>query len=251
MKIIAVTQARCGSSRLPNKILKTVGDQTLLQLHVARILQAKNITQLIIATTTAPADAVIADLAAQYGVAASRGSEQDVLDRFYQAVKDLQPDYVVRLTSDCPLIDPALIDKVIDFAVSNNLDYCSNTLDPTYPDGQDVEVVRFAALERAWHEAVLPSEREHVTPFVWKNSTYKGGTFFRSDNFSESYDYGHLRMTVDEPQDYEVICDLVAQAGVDKTWLEYAEILNNNAEIRLRNAALGRNEGYAKSIHND
>lgn len=248
MRVVAVTQARVGSTRLPAKVLKKIGNLTLLELHIQRILKSTKINQLIVATTTNPTDDAIVDLAKKCGVSYYRGSEQDVLDRFYQAVRDQQADYVVRLTSDCPLIDASLIDRIIDHTQNSKLDYCSNTLDPTYPDGQDVEVFTFEALERAWHEAKLTSEREHVTPYLWKNSTAKGGTLFTSENFSEGLNYGHLRMTVDEQNDLDVITQIINQLGNDRSWLEYATYLDASASLKKINEDTRRNEGYSKSI---
>lgn len=251
MKIIAVTQARLGSTRLPNKILKPIGDNTLLGLHVQRILESKRIDELIIATTVKEDDAKIAEFAEARSLPYHRGSEDDVLDRFYQAVKDKAPDYVVRLTSDCPLIDATLIDKVIDFVVSKGLDYASNVLNPTYPDGQDVEVFKFAALERAWNEATLKSDREHVTPYIWRNSTFKGGNLFESDNFSEGYNFEHVRMTVDEPKDYQLILHIVNQLGIERTWKEYTQFIEENPSVAAINSDIIRNEGLLKSQQKD
>jgi spore coat polysaccharide biosynthesis protein SpsF len=251
VKIVALTQARLGSTRLPGKILKEIGDTTLLGLHIDRILKSKKINTLVVATTTSPEDEVVETFAKQKKLISYRGSVNDVLDRFYQAAKLQQAEYVVRLTSDCPLIDATLIDKIIGYAVDKKLDYCSNTLDPHYPDGQDVEVFTFKALEKAWNEATLPSEREHVTPFIWKNSSFKNGDLFKSDNFNEGYDFGHLRMTVDEPKDYELIKSLVHALGVKSTWLEYANYLQTHDTVREINSAINRNEGYSKSIEKE
>ena len=251
MKIIAVTQARSGSTRLPGKVLLPVADTTLLGLHLRRIAASERIDELIVATTTAPADAAIVELADAAGVRSFRGSEEDVLDRFYQAVRQHTPDYMVRLTSDCPLIDAALIDAVIDFTVSQQLDYASNVFDPSYPDGQDVEVFTFAALERAWTEARLASEREHVTPYIHKHSSYRGENLFRSGNYSEGVDFGHLRMTVDEAKDYTLIKALVKKLGTERDWRSYAEALEDDPELRGINADIARNEGYQKSLNQD
>ncbi len=248
MVIVAVTQARTGSTRLPGKVLKEVHGVSLLRLHVTRVLQSKILKELIVATTILQEDSIIADVAKSMGLNSYQGSVDDVLDRFYQAVKGKTVDYVVRLTSDCPLIDPLLIDKIIQHTLDHNLDYCSNTLDPHYPDGQDVEVFKYSALEKAWREATLPSEREHVTPYIWKNSTYKGSSLFTSDNFSEEYSYGHLRMTVDEPKDFEVINKVVEAIGMNKSWLEYAQWLEQNKDTKLLNETIARNEGYSNSI---
>ena len=162
MKIVAVTQARYGSTRLPAKVLKKVGDETLLDIHLQRILKATKITTLVVATTIEEGSDEIVRVAQRNGIGCYRGSINDVLERFYFAVKDMSPDYVVRVTSDCPLIDPHVIDHVITTCISAGCDYASNTLKPTYPDGIDTEVFRFSALERAYNEALLKSEREHV-----------------------------------------------------------------------------------------
>lgn len=251
MRIVAITQARSGSTRFPGKVLMKIGEQTLLELHLRRVLKSKKIDELILATTTSPQDAVILEIGQECQITTYRGSEKDVLDRFYRAMTGKKADYIVRLTSDCPLIDPELIDKVIDYTVKKNLDYCSNTLHPTYPDGQDIEVFRFPALEKAWTLAKLSSEREHVTPYIWKNSSYKGGRIFSSDNFEEAPSYAHLRMTVDEPRDLELIKKLVTELDGERSWLEYAEYVEKNPEVKILNQEIGRNEGYSKSINNE
>lgn len=251
MEIIAVTQARLGSTRLPNKIFKKVGEKTLLEVHINRVRASKMINSLLVATTTATSDKAIVELSQKLGVSSYQGSEKDVLDRFYQALKDEKPDYVVRLTSDCPLIDAGLIDAIIQRAIEKDLDYCSNTLNPKYPDGQDIEVFKFSALEKAWNRAQLASEREHVTPYIKKHSTFNGGDIFKSDNFQQEEDYSMLRMTVDEQKDLDLITKLTEQLGVEKQWKEYALYLKNNPNISSINSGIMRDEGYAKSLKED
>lgn len=251
MRIVAITQARMGSTRLPGKILKKIGHDTLLDLHIQRILKSQAITSLIVATTTDPEDDAIVDIAAKYNVHCYRGSVNDVLDRFYKCLEGQPAQYIVRLTSDCPLIDPMLIDKVVTHAVKKNVDYCSNTLEPTYPDGQDIEVFKLSSLVKAWQDATLSSEREHVTPYIWKNSTYSGGQLFTSDNYSEGKSFGHLRMTVDEPDDFHLIQKLVTNLGKDRSWLEYAEYLETNQSVRKINDRITRNEGYKSSLNKE
>jgi spore coat polysaccharide biosynthesis protein SpsF len=251
MRIVAITQARTGSSRFPEKILKKAGGEVLLLLHLKRILKSKKIDELIVATTIDKNDARITALVAPLGLYTFHGSVDDVLDRFYQALKGKNADYVVRLTSDCPLIDAELIDKIIEYTIEHNLDYCSNTLDPNYPDGQDVEVFRYNSLVKAWDEAKQLSEREHVTPYIWKNSSYKGGTIFKSDNFKEKRSYANIRMTVDEPGDLALINRVIEKLGTEKSWLEYAEFLEKSPEIRALNESISRNEGYIKSVKTD
>lgn len=251
MRIVAITQARMGSSRLPGKVLKEVNGVSLLELHVTRVLKSKMIDDLIVATTILPDDCVIVSAAHKLGIRSFQGAVDDVLDRFYRALTGRQVDYVVRLTADCPLIDPVLIDDVIRYAIDHDLDYCSNTLSPEYPDGQDVEVVKYGALAKAWAEAKLPSEREHVTPYLWKNSSSKEGSLFSSANFGSSYSFGHLRMTVDELHDLIVIDKMVEAMGREANWLTYASWLEENAGIRQFNETIKRNEGYDKSINRE
>jgi len=251
MKILAITQARYGSSRLPGKILKTIGDKTLLGIHLERILQAKNITGLKIATTTEDGAENIIGIGNKLGVASYRGSVDDVLERFYETALPENPDYVVRLTSDCPLIDPNIIDQVIDQCIRNDVDYCSNTIIPTFPDGLDVEVFRFSALEKAFNEALITSDREHVTPYIWRNSNLKGGDFFTSFNVEYSTDYSDLRITVDTDKDFKLIEQLIETLGTDKPWLDYVEYLNQHSKVRMINSEYLRNEGYQKSLNND
>lgn len=254
MKTLAIIQARMTSTRLPGKILMEVGSQSLLEINLRRIAKARNIDKLIVATTNLPADDKTAKLVESLGFEVFRGDENDVLDRFYQAIRQQtdEPNYIVRLTADCPLIDAALIDEIIQHTVENQLDYCSNTLDPHYPDGQDAEVFKTSALNQAWQEAKLPSEREHVTPYIWKNSTFKGGSLFKSENYAEKgINYGHLRMTVDEPADYKLISALIGKLGTDRSWWEYADYMERHGEVRSINQNQTRNEGFTKSLQAD
>lgn len=251
MKIVAVTQARSGSTRLPNKVLKTINGKTLLELHVNRIKQAKLLNQVIIATTVKKEDDVIEQLAKSIDVKCSRGSEENVLDRFYQAVKNENADYIVRLTSDCPLIDPLLIDEVVSIALKKELDYYSNGLIESFPDGQDIEVFKFSVLETAWENAILSSDKEHVTPYIRKNSSFYNKKPFKSDNHLSETDYKSVRLTVDEPNDFVVIKHVIEALGDDKGWKEYANYYINNEEIKKLNSSIVRNEGYIKSLKND
>ena len=247
---ILITQARSGSTRLPGKVLKEINGKTLLQIHLDRLKKCKSVSEIIVATTTNNEDQIIFDKAVDWGFSAFRGSESDVLDRFYQAVKDKNADWIVRVTSDCPLIDPVLVDNVIDFVQINDKDYGSNILIENYPDGQDIEVFKFSVLEKAWKNAKLLSEREHVTPYIRNNSDNKGGDFFSAINYPCDFDFSKIRMTVDEIRDFELIRILINVLGTHKTWLEYTNyiIQNNLTEI---NDSIIRNEGHLKSLKND
>lgn len=250
LKTILVTQARSGSSRLPGKVLKEVGGKSLLQIHLERLKKCSKISEIIVATTVKEEDSIIYDKAIEWGFNASRGSELDVLDRFYQAVKDKNADWIVRVTSDCPLIDPVLVDQVIDFVQEKNMDYGSNGLIEHFPDGQDVEVFKFSALELAWKNARLQSEREHVTPYIRNNADNKGEDLFITINYPCEKDYSKIRMTVDEPKDFELIEILINKLGIQKTWIEYTNYIIENNLTKINDQII-RNEGLLKSLKED
>lgn len=247
---VLITQARTGSTRLPGKVLMEVNQTPLLKIHLDRLKKSKNVDKIIVATTDNAEDNIIEKLAIEWGYEVFRGSENDVLDRFYQAVKNINPLWVVRVTSDCPLIDPMLVDKVIEFTQSNNKDYGSNVIDETFPDGQDVEVFKYAALETAWNSARKESEREHVTPYIRNNSNLKGENLFSSISYKNNIDYSKIRITVDESSDFELINKVITELGFNKSWLEYTEYIINNKLVEI-NGNIIRNEGYLKSLKND
>ena len=247
---ILITQARSGSTRLPGKVLKEINGKSLLQIHLDRLKKCKSVSEIIVATTTNSEDQIIFDKAIEWGFDSYKGSESDVLDRFYQSVKDKNVDWIVRVTSDCPLIDPVLVDKVISFVQASNKDYGSNTVIENYPDGQDVEVFKYSALEFAWKNSKLLSEREHVTPYIRNNADLKGGNLFSAINYPCDFDFSKIRMTVDESKDFELINKLINDLGTDKTWLEYTNhIIQNN--LTKINDSIIRNEGLLKSLKND
>lgn len=250
IKTILITQARTGSTRLPGKVLKEIGGRSLLQIHLDRLKNCKNISEIIVATTVNEEDNVIFDKAIEWGYTASRGSESDVLDRFYQSVKDKNPDWIVRVTSDCPLVDPILVDNVIGFVQESDKDYGANILIENFPDGQDIEVFKFSALEKAWEEANLQSEREHVTLYIRNNSDYKGGNLFSAVNYPCESDFSKIRMTVDESRDFDLIEILIDKLGFEKSWLEYTNYIIDN-DLDKVNDQIIRNEGLLKSLKND
>ena len=250
IKTLLITQARTGSSRLPGKVLKTVEGKTLLEIHLNRLKKCKNVSEILVATTTEGQDKKICDLAENLGFRYFRSSEEDVLDRFYQAAKPLNPEWVVRVTSDCPLLDPELVDKVISYAQEQKKDYVSNGIEECFPDGQDVEVFTFTALEKAWKEAQKSSEREHVTPYIRKNSDIMGGELFSAEGYPCEEDFSGIRMTVDEPSDFEMIKKFIRELGTDKSWKEYTDYMIENGLTEI-NKGITRNEGYLKSIEGE
>ena len=250
VKTILVTQARMGSTRLPGKVLLEVNKTPLLKIHLDRLNKSKNVDKIIVATTDNSDDDIIEKHLKEWGYEVFRGSENDVLDRFYNAVKNLNPEWVVRVTSDCPLIDPLLVDKVIEVTQANSMDYGSNVIDETFPDGQDVEVCKFTALEMAWRDAKKGSEREHVTPYIRNNSDLKGGNIYKAISIKNDIDFSKIRITVDEERDFVLINKIIDELGPNKSWQEYVNyILTGN--LTNINGNIIRNEGYLKSLKND
>lgn len=250
IKTILITQARVGSTRLPGKVLKKINNQSLLEIHLNRLKKCKQVSKIMVATTTNEHDDLLIAAVEKSGIPYFRGSENDVLERYYSAAKPWNPTWVVRVTSDCPLIDPVLVDQVIQFAEEKNVDYCSNTLEENFPDGQDVEIFKFTALQKAFEEAKLPSEREHVTPYIRNHSTLKGQDQFTSVAFPSDANFGNIRMTVDEQADFELIEKLILGLGVEQSWLKYTNFILEN-KLQKVNEHITRNEGLIKSLLND
>lgn len=249
MKVVIVTQARLSSSRFPNKILKNIdSEDTLLSLHLKRLKQSRFAHQIVLATTSEENIESVLRIAHDLEVKTFQGSIENVLDRFYKAAQTYGADIVVRVTSDCPLIDSELIDELIVFYLKEKVDYVSIGLKEQFPDGVDGEVFSFQSLERAWKESKAPFEREHVTAYIWQNSTAKGGSLFTSKAFENHLgNFSNYRITVDTPKDLEVIQKLVGKIGKYKSWKDYIDILESDKEIKDLNMDNSRNEGYYKS----
>lgn len=250
LKTLLITQARTGSTRFPGKVLKQIEGLSLLEIHLKRLSRCQRIDKILVATTVDPEDERIYSSALNLGYSSYKGSVENVLDRFYQAALPLSPRWIVRVTSDCPLIDPILVDEVVQFVQNSGADYGSNTLIEHFPDGQDIEVFTFSALEKAWREATKKSEREHVTPYIRDNSSFKGGNLFSAVNFPSPQDFSKIRMTVDEERDFLLVQKLIGDIGIDKTWEEYTQYILKNG-LSAINGDITRNEGFTKSIKND
>jgi glutamate-1-semialdehyde 2,1-aminomutase/spore coat polysaccharide biosynthesis protein SpsF len=236
------------STRLPGKALLQINDKPMLWHVFNRVRHARLVNEIIIATTANPADQAIVQFAEAHKIPVFQGSEEDVLDRFYQAACTYHADVIVRVTSDCPLIDPRLIDKVIDVYLKSNYDYVSNTLRYTYPDGLDTEVFSFAALERAWREAQWPTEREHVTPYLRTSGR------FRIAGVENEVDWSHYhyRWTVDDVQDLKFVRAIYAELYQnDEEVFHMADVLKTlkqHPELAQANAGTILNEGYYRSL---
>ncbi len=239
MSCIAVVQARMGSTRLPDKVLLPVGEQSLIALLLSRLARSRRIDRIVVATTSDPRDDVLERHVEALGYEVFRGSEHDVLDRYYRAALGHRPDVVLRITGDCPLVDPALVDQLVDAFRCGAVDYLSNTNPPTYPDGLDVEVFTFAALEQAWREAVRPYDREHVTPYLRESGRFK------MLNVTGEQDLSAERWTVDESADYEVIANVCRHFAprTDFGWEEVIALRRARPEMFAANQSIQRNEG--------
>ncbi len=227
LRVIGIIQARMSSTRLPGKVLMTPAGQPMLVRVVRRTSQARRLDRVVLATTTSHEDDTIVKLSGASGWSTFRGSEEDVLDRYYEAAREYQADGIARITSDCPLIDPGIIDEIVRRFLRGQWDYVSNTLEPrSFPRGLDVEVFSFDALERAWREDTNPAWREHVTPYI-----YRHPELFRLHGVTNDTDYSHMRWTVDAPEDLEFVRKIYDHFGHDRfRWKEVIDLLEQHPE---------------------
>jgi spore coat polysaccharide biosynthesis protein SpsF len=243
IRTIAIIQARMSSSRLPGKVLRPIAGQPMLVWCVERTRLAHKLDNVVVATTTDPSDDPLAGLCAERGYPCSRGSLYDVLDRYYQAAQAFRAEIIVRITSDCPLIDPGLIDDLVNrFTDSGSstaplYDFAANRLPPpwgrTYPIGLDLELCTFQGLGTAWVEAQEKHQREHVMPFFYENPER-----FRILHVNHSVDYGAMRWTVDTPEDLELLNQIAAHfpGRMDFSWLEVVDLFQRHPELADINA---------------
>jgi spore coat polysaccharide biosynthesis protein SpsF len=222
LKVVIIIQARMGSTRLPGKVMKLVEGEPVLSHMIKRCRAMNTADEVVIATSDKPSDDVIEACARNMGVAVYRGSEQDVLSRYYGAAVMSKADIVVRITSDCPLIDPGVSDGVIGHLLNHldELDYCCNWMIPSYPKGLDTEAFTFRALERAQKEAVKPYDREHVTPFIHDNEQW-----FRIKVLPNATNYSHYRWTLDYPEDFEFVTKVYARLYRTDSIFTFEEVL--------------------------
>ncbi len=238
MRSTAIIQARMGSTRLPGKVLKSIAGRSMLARVCRRVCRAAMIDEVVVATTTEPADQAIADECNRLGVACFRGSENDVLDRYRHAAKRHGADAVVRITADCPLIDPDVVDRVVRCFLATRPDYASNTLKRTWPCGLDTEVLSTEALDRAHREATEPYERVHVTPYL-----YRHGERFRLLPVTCREDLGELRWTVDSAEDLQFVRAIYHRLDGDAfSWREVLHMLAAEPGIAQLNGHVRQTE---------
>ena len=246
---LAVIQARIGSTRLPSKVLMNLSGKTVLEHVITRASQSGFIDEIIVATTINKQDLEIVKFCASNRIRVFIGSEQDVLDRYYQAAKLFRPVNVVRITSDCPMIDPEIIDLIGERHLLEKADYTSNTIEETYPDGLDAEIITFPTLEKAWAEARLLSDREHVTPYIKRNPE-----LFKLVNIKYKTDLSFMRWTIDQSEDFIFLDEIFKRLYIKNHAFRTADILNeieNNPELLKINSGIIRNEGYLRSLKKD
>jgi glutamate-1-semialdehyde 2,1-aminomutase len=239
MKIVAIVQARIGSTRLPNKVMMPINAVPMIEVLLKRLSRATKLDQVVLATSVSSANEPIAQHVRSLGYLCIRGSENDVLDRFVLAASEVAADVVVRITGDCPLVDPALVDECIDRFLSSDVDYFSNICPPTYPDGLDIEVVRVEALKRAMQESTKAFDHEHVTPYVRESGVFRVG------NMGHNCDLSGLRWTVDELADLELIRRVFGyfHPEIHFTWQQVLDLQHSRPELFDGNKHLIRNEG--------
>lgn len=247
--IVCMIQTRMGSTRLPGKVMKEVEGKALLQHMIERMIRSKFVDKFVVATSVKKENDVIEKLCKQLGILCCRGSEDDVLDRYYQCAKsfDPVPEYIMRVTADCPLQDPEVIDFVVKKFLEKKVDYVTNSFEPLYEDGFDVEIFKFSALEEAWKKAVKRSEREHVTPYIRNSTSFK--KYY--EKYCSTYTY---KLSVDTQNDFELIKQIFSRLyapgkifGIN----EVVSLLKSDPSLLKVNKESIINAGYQKSLLED
>ena len=245
MRNLAIIQARMGSSRLPGKVMLELAGKTVIECVVDRVLKSELVDDVVVATSIDKGNLPLIEKCAAKGIRIFCGSEDDVLDRFYQAAKLFQPENVIRITADCPLLDPQVVDQVVRRHMETGADYTSNTIEPTYPDGLDCEIMKYSVLHETWKKAKLASDREHVTQYIIHHD-------FEKQCVRNDIDYSAERWTIDTPEDYALIKKIYdAEECENGDFNSVVKYLDQHPELRTLNSQFERNEGLIKSLNND
>jgi|TARA_B100000768_G_scaffold170310_1_gene176603 glutamate-1-semialdehyde 2,1-aminomutase len=239
MKVLAIVQARMGSTRLPGKVMKQVNGMPLIEILLKRLSCSKLVDEIIIATTSNKNENILKDHVKKLGFEYSTGSQDNVLERFYDAAKNNNADIIVRITADCPLIDSSLVDEAVKCFIDGKYDYVCNTLPPTFPDGLDIEVMSFNALKNAFTKATDTNDKEHVTPFIRRDTSLK------KFNIKNKLDLSSYRWTVDELSDFEVVSNIFNHfsPNIDFSWKKVSNLYKDNPNLFSANKKIMRNEG--------
>jgi spore coat polysaccharide biosynthesis protein SpsF len=248
-KVVSIIQARTGSTRLPGKVLLDLEGRTVLEHVIARTRLSRLTDEVVVATSINRKDLAIVKICADLGISVFCGSEEDPLDRYYQTARVFRAAHVVRIKADCPLIDPEIIDEAISSHLASGADYTSNTIIRTYPAGQDVEILTFAAMKHVWQHANLMSDREHVTLYIPKHPEQ-----FSSNHFQHPGDLSKKRWTMDRPEDYTLI-RFIFQHLYKKNptfgMRETLEFLSHHEEMETINQHIDIAEGVRISLSNE
>ena len=241
MNVVAIIQARMGSNRLAGKVLKDIGGETMLARVVRRTQQATSLDEVLVATSVDATDEPVVAECTKLKVPVFRGAEEDVLDRFYRAAQAYRAQAVVRITADCPLIEPSVIDRIVNAFLEARPDYASNILQRTYPRGLDTEIMTLPALERAWIQATESYQRVHVTPYFYQNPD-----LFELLSVTNDRDYSAYRWTVDAPEDLSFIREVYGRLGnnVAITWADVLALLVKNPALAELNRSIRQ-----KAVH--
>ena len=239
MKVVALVQARMGSTRLPGKVISLIDGKPMIEFLLSRLSRALELDDIVVATSVDNKNNILQDIVHSLGYKCTRGSENDVLDRFYESAKSVNADIVVRITADCPLVDPELVDKCVQRFKKSNVDYFSNIDPVTFPDGLDIEVMSFSSIEHANNEAKTTYEREHVTPYIRNSSSFTKDSMKNNENFSNE------RWTVDEPEDLVVIKNIYEyfHPNIFFDWKEVIDLKKSLPQLFKANKDIKNNEG--------
>ena len=241
MKIVAIVQARMGSIRFPEKVMRKVGNIPIIEILMRRLEKSELLDETIIATSVNAINKPLIDHLERLGYNCFKGSELDVLDRYVQASEKVKADAVVRITGDCPLVDPDLVDVCIRKFIETKVDYFSNIHPPTFPDGLDIEVIKYTALKKLIQEATKSFHREHVTPYIRETDIFSKSNYSNNENLSE------LRWTIDNPEDHEVISKYlpISIHHIHFGWNDVYNLYKNQPQLFVLNSQIKRNEGEA------
>jgi spore coat polysaccharide biosynthesis protein SpsF (cytidylyltransferase family) len=247
-KITVMIQARTGSTRFPRKTLAKIENKPMMWHIINRVKKIKSVEQIALITTRKKTDKVLLKIAEKNNIFGFTGDTHDLLNRHYQCALKIDADPIIRITSDCPLTDPQLVEKILQFYLDHNYDYVTNTISPTYPDGLDVEIFSFSALKRANRYATLQSEREHVFPYFTKNPKK-----FKLYNYENKIDLSHLRWTVDQKEDLKFVRQIYSRMKPKTIFYmkDVLKLLKKEPKLLTINKGIKRNEGFAKMLKYD
>ena len=255
VRVIAIIQARMNSERLPGKVLKLIKEKTFIELIVRRLERSKLIDDIVFALPDNESSKPIINLLKNINIGYNLGDEHNLLSRYLGAANANNADYIIRITADCPFIDPDIIDDMIKKILSTKLDFITNVLPPSWPDGLDVNIFSMKTLLKTNKDAKLNSDKEHVVPWMWKNSNLKNKNMFKAFNFLAPMNMEKYRWTLDTKEDYDFFYETAQELSwgklVDMTWKDFIDFYKNNDNLNLINGDNKRDEGYKTSLDKD